>query len=87
MNQTLQLRSDKEKQNINPLDTPEAIADLADMLTQIEDAEGLTLLQEVPEFTRSRLNRACRLLPSHQQKKLRLWAAKNAERETQKSTA
>lgn len=63
--------------SIDPLDTPESIADLADLLTQIEDAEGLALLQQVPEFTRTRLNRACRLLPPHQQKKLREWAIEN----------
>lgn len=39
-------------------DTPSAIADLAEMLTQLEDSEGLAELQLVPEFTRARLNRA-----------------------------
>jgi hypothetical protein len=65
-------------------DTPEAIADLADLLTQIEDAEGLAELQLVPEFTRHRLNRACRLLPLKQQRLIRQWAIENDSR---KSTA
>ncbi|MDJ0572631.1 MAG: hypothetical protein QNJ53_26815 [Pleurocapsa sp. MO_192.B19] len=57
----------------SPLDTEESIADLADMLTYVEDAEGLALLSSVPEFTRSRLNRACRLLSSSQQQLIRQW--------------
>ena len=65
-------------------DSSEAIADLADMLSQIEDAEGLAELQLVPEFTRERLNRACRLLPLKQQRLIRQWAVENKER---KSTA
>lgn len=65
---------------LDPLDTPEAIADLADMLTYIEDAEGLAELQLVPEFTRSRLNRACRLLPLPRQQQVRQWAMENHRR-------
>ncbi|MDJ0593076.1 MAG: hypothetical protein QNJ72_24340 [Pleurocapsa sp. MO_226.B13] len=66
-------------QAINPLDTPESIADLADMLTYIEDAEGLALLLEVPEFTRQRLNRACRLLSPQRQQLIRQWAIENQQ--------
>ena len=65
-------------------DTTGAIAELADMLAQIEDAESLAELQLVPEFTRPRLNRACRLLPFKQQRLIRQWALKNQQR---KSTA
>ncbi|MEO0013631.1 MAG: hypothetical protein RLZZ535_2020 [Cyanobacteriota bacterium] len=61
----------------NPFDAPEVIADLADMLTQLENAEGLAELQKVPEFTRSRLNQACRLLPTNQQQLIRQWAMEN----------
>ena len=67
------------EQSIDPLDTPESIADLAEMLSYIEDAEGLALLQEVPEFTRQRLNRACRLLSSQQQQLIRQWAIENKQ--------
>jgi hypothetical protein len=47
----------------SPLDTEESIADLADMLSQIENAEQLAELLTVPEFTCARLNRATRRLP------------------------
>ena len=63
----------------NPFDAPEAIADLADMLTQLENGEGLAELQKVPEFTRSRLNRACQLLPPSQQQLIRQWAMENQQ--------
>lgn len=68
--------------SIDPLDTSESIADLADMLAYIEDADGLAELQLVPEFTRSRLNRACRLLPPSQQQLIRRWAIENHERQS-----
>jgi hypothetical protein len=69
---------------VKVFDTPEAIADLADMLVQLEDGEGLAELQKVPEFTRHRLNRACRFLPLKRQKLIRQWAIENQSR---KSTA
>ena len=58
-------------------DKPSAIADLADMLLDIECAEGLRELQKVPVFTSVRLNRATRLLPLERQQKLRQWAIQN----------
>ena len=67
-------------------DTQGAIADLADMLAQIEDAEGLAELQLVPEFTRSRLNRACRLLPLKWQQRIRQWADKLTQGNNRLST-
>ncbi|WP_036489685.1 hypothetical protein [Myxosarcina sp. GI1] len=67
-------------QSKNPLDSPESIADLAWMLSQLEDSEGLAELQQVPEFTRARLNKACRLLPLEWQQRLRQWAEENKQR-------
>ena len=60
--------------SINPLDTEESITDLAEMLAMLENAEQLAELLTVPEFTRTRLNRATRRLPIAQQKLLRQWA-------------
>ncbi len=61
-------------QTTNPLDTSESIAEGADLLAQIENAEQLVELKKVPEFTRPRLNRAARRLPPSQQQKIRQWA-------------
>jgi hypothetical protein len=61
-------------QATSPLDTEESMADLADMLSQIENAEQLAELLTVPEFTRVRLNRATRRLPPAQQQLVRQWA-------------
>ena len=63
-------------------DSSEAIAEIAKMLTQIEDAEGLAELTLVPEFTRGRLNRSCRLLPPKQQRLIRQWAVENQRSNT-----
>ena len=63
-------------------DTTGAIADLANMLTDLECAEGLRDLQKVSVFTSDRLNRACRLLPLEQQQIIRKWAIENRHRET-----
>ena len=63
-------------------DTTGAIADLADMLTYLECAEGLRELQKVSVFTSDRLNRACRLLPLERQQIVRKWAIENRQRET-----
>ena len=46
----------------NPYDTEEAIADLADWLRCVECSEGLRELQQVPEFTPTRLRKAFLLL-------------------------
>ena len=73
---------DSNENGTEDFDTSEAIADLADMLAQIEDAESLAELQLVPEFTRERLNRACRLLPPKQQRLIRQWAVENQQRKT-----
>lgn len=81
---TTECRSDSNENEAEDFDTDIAIADLADMLSQIEDASGLAELQLVPEFTRPRLNRACRLLSLKQQRLIRQWAVENRER---KSTA
>jgi hypothetical protein len=69
----------KREMRPDPLDEKESIADLADMLTYIENAEGLAELQKVPEFTRQRLNRACRLLSPQQQQLIRQWAMENQQ--------
>ena len=66
----------------NSLDSEYAIADLAQMLGYIEDAEGLAELQQISEFTRSRLNRAVRLLPLDKQQSIREWAIKNQQQNT-----
>ncbi|HEY9768820.1 MAG TPA: plasmid replication protein, CyRepA1 family [Coleofasciculaceae cyanobacterium] len=66
------------------LDSPESTSDLAGMLAQLEDGEQLAELLTVPEFTRIRLNRACRLLPPSQQQLIRGWAIEN---QRQQSTA
>lgn len=60
-------------QAINPLDSPESTEDLADMLSQIENAEQLAELLTILKFTRTRLNRATRRLPPIQQELLRQW--------------
>lgn len=72
----------KRKTRPDPLDEKESIEDLAHMLTYIENAEGLAELQLVPEFTRTRLNRACRLLPPSQQQLIRQWAMENKQGES-----
>ena len=62
------------------LDTPEAIADLAEYLDACEDAEDLMELQQGSnEITRQRMNRACRLLSLEKQRVLRKWAIKNQQ--------
>jgi hypothetical protein len=66
-----------DSNKVKVFDSSEAIADLADMLTYLESAEGLAELQRVPEFTRARLNRATRLLPVEWQQKIRQWAVEN----------
>jgi hypothetical protein len=77
-----QLNNTHEIQNL--LDGEESITELAEFLDCLEDGEGLAELQQVPEFTRHRLNRACRLLPLKQQRLIRQWAIENQSR---KSTA
>ena len=77
---TKQLRNPGDTEYGKVFDTPEAIADLAWMLDRIEDSYGLAELQTVPEFTRSRLNRACRLLSLQQQQKIRQWVNENHQR-------
>ncbi|MDJ0589366.1 MAG: hypothetical protein QNJ72_05115 [Pleurocapsa sp. MO_226.B13] len=69
-----------DTKEVEVFDSSEAIASIADMLIQIEDAEGLAEFQLVPEFTRSRLNRACRLLPPLQQQLIRQWAIENSKK-------
>ena len=66
-----------EKPSLCPFDSSEAIADLAEMLIDLECAEGLEELQKVSVFTSDRLNRAARLLPVEVQQKLRQWAMEN----------
>ncbi len=63
-----------------PMDSEEAIADLAWMLERIEDAEGLAELTSLEEFTPTRLNRAARRLLPIQQQGLRQWAIQNQQR-------
>lgn len=69
-------------QEVEVFDTPSAIADLANMLTCLECAEGLQELQKVKVFTPDRLNRATRLLPTQWQQKIRDWAIENRRRES-----
>ena len=67
-----------------PMDSEEAIADLAWMLERIEDAEGLAELTRYEGFTPTQLNRAARRLLPIQRQRLRQWAIQNQQR---KSTA
>ena len=69
-----------DNNEVEVFDSNEAIADIADMLTKIEDAEGLTELQKVPEFTSDRLNKAVKLLSLEWQQRLREWAMENRQR-------
>ena len=61
-------------------DTPSAIADIAETLSRVEDAEELAIVAEFPNYTSQRLNRACRLLFVTQQQKIRDWAIENRRR-------
>ena len=64
----------------DPFDNLECISDLAWMLNELEDAEQLFELQQVPEFTKERLNRSCQTLPFQKQEKIREWAIANKQR-------
>lgn len=68
-----------ELEKIDSFDTPEAIADLANMLTCLDCAEGLKELQQVPEFTSQRLNQATKTLSPDWQNKIRQWAISNRQ--------
>ena len=60
------------------LDSPSAIADLADYLKVCDDAEDLEALQQsCSSITSDRLNRATRLLPLKRQQNIRQWAFEN----------
>ncbi len=61
----------------DPMDTEEAIADLAWMLNTLEDAEGLLELTSLKGFTSIRLNLAARRLSPERQELLRQWATAN----------
>lgn len=52
-----------KKELPDPLDSDEAIADLASYLVVIESAEELSAIQEIEGITPDRLRKACRLLP------------------------
>ena len=71
-----------DNDEVEVFDSNEAIADLANMLTHLECAEGLWELQKVTVFTSDRLNRATRLLPTQWQQKIRDWAIENRRRES-----
>ena len=64
----------------NPLDTDEAIATLASYLELVECPDGLLGLQEIPEFTPSRLRRACALLPRAKIQMIKKFAITNQRR-------
>ena len=80
-NQTSMANLSLETHNTNQLhkslDSEESITDLAEMLNQIEDAEGLAELQTVPEFTRKRLNQAVNQLPLSKRRQIQKWAIEN----------
>lgn len=59
---------------VHPLDTEEAIIDLADTLNVVEDEEMLQSIIDTPGMTRVRLNRASRLLSVQQRQNIRQWA-------------
>ena len=63
----------------DPMDSEEALADLASLLEMIENAEQLAAFTSLEGFTRSRLNRAARHLPREQQQRLRRWARENKQ--------
>ena len=77
MNKTNQKPKFSDSQDATVFDSREAIADLANMLLDLECAEGLRELQKVPVFTSDRLNNAAKLLPLEWQQKLRQWAIEN----------
>ena len=64
---------------IDPHDTPEAIAELAGFLEQVETAEQLSALQEVPEFTPDRLRAACKHLKPKQLGRIKQFAIANKQ--------
>ena len=82
LHNTNQLSRLEDSESARVFDSSEAIAEIAEMLTQIEDASGLAELQLVPEFNRKRLNRACQLLPKQWQQKIRVWAMENQRKRT-----
>ena len=68
---------DNTNQNLSDCDSPEAIADLADMLSQLNSKEELALLQTVPEFTPIRLQKAAVTLSRNLYQRLFIWATEN----------
>ena len=75
--------SDNTNQLQNSLDSEEAIADLADMLTQLETKEDLAFLASLGEaFSLERLNRAVRRLSKQWQEKIRRWVVENRRSNT-----
>ena len=58
----------------NPLDSEEAIANLADYLMEVNSPEFLAELQKIPEFTRVRLQRASNLLSLDKRKEIMRYA-------------
>jgi hypothetical protein len=77
MSNTNQIQEAGDTEFAKIFDTDEAIEQMADMLNQAEDAEMLTLIEQVPEFTHARLNRASRLLLPEQRQRIRQWAVEN----------
>ena len=64
----------------NSLDSESAIADLAEMLTQLESRADLAFLASLGEaFSSSRLNRAVRRLSRSWQSRIRRWAILNCQ--------
>lgn len=61
----------------NPLDSEEAIADLANYLMLVDSAEYLAEIQKIPEFTRARLQEASNLLPLSKRKQIYEFAVAN----------
>ena len=68
---------DNTNQNLSDCDSPEAIADLADLLSQLNSKEELALLQTVPEFTPIRLQKAAVTLSRNLYQRLFTWATEN----------
>ena len=74
------IRGSKRECIPHPLDSEEAIADLASYLNIVEDADDLRELQQVPEFTANRLRRACALLPKEKILQIKQFAIINHEK-------
>lgn len=64
----------------NPLDSDEAIADLAGYLMLVDSAEYLRELQRVPEVTKARLRKASHLLPQDKYNQIMRFAIANRKK-------